>query len=498
MKIYRGEVLSEGIAVGESVEVLDQQAFYKSCGVKKETAKLKKAIESSLEQLKNLKEEHYEDAEYLNIQMLLISDYTLMSMASDLIQDGKSAVNSISEVLDDYASKLARSNNAYLSLRAGDIDDVKNRILENLIGKEEQNFSKDFILFARKIRPSFIIQHKQHLCGVITQSGGFSSHGAILCRQLNIPYMLADIGSLNGKMVIIDTRKQQLIVDPEETEISKYKQTIEELSKEVFKAISHEGYGFYANVSDNSEIEKVVQYGFDGIGLYRTEMIFMNYDRPYTYEEQYQVYHDAVLKMKGKPICFRTFDIGDDKVLPYIKTSKKGIDNYYNNPELFESQIKALLKANDNQNMRIMFPMISTYTEFVFLKKWVLQIMDKMNIETKVRIGMMLETKEALDHIEDFKEVDFISIGTNDLVLSIYHIKRNEQKNKLQKYLDDLVKKLKHVVEFCKEHQICLSICGELAAIEPALRKFMEIGVTHFSIAAPAIRILNKIYKEMH
>lgn len=498
MKIVRGTVLSEGVAVGKMIKIEDFETKRKSLGIKKEKENLKNAIQKSVLQLNELKKENREDNEYLDIQKLLIEDYTLTNRAIELIEKGNSAVDSITEILNEYAMELANCHNTYLSLRANDIYDVKTRLLENLIGHKSTKIEEPFILYAFNIRPSFIIQYKNKLLGVVTKKGGYSSHGAILCRQLNIPYMISDIEYKNEIDIILDTRKQQIIIEPTQENIAVYKEAIHLLSLEEYQAIPHPNYGFYANVSDNSELDKVLKYQFDGVGLYRTEMIFMNHDRPYSYEEQYQVYHDAVLKLKEKPICFRTFDIGDDKSLPYIKTIQKGIQNYMDNPILFETQIKALLMANEYNNMRIMFPMISSYTQFVFLRNWVLEIKEKVNPNSKVKIGMMLETKEALDRIKDFKDVDFISVGTNDLVLSIYHIKRNEQKEKMEKYLNNLLLKMKAVVEFCKQNNIFLSICGELAAIPEALKEFMQDGVTNFSVASSAIRVLNKIYKDLH
>lgn len=284
-----------------------------------------------------------------------------------------------------------------------------------------------------------------------------------------------------------DTRKKQ-----------EYREWIELLSKEEYRAIAHPSFGFLANVSSNKELDKVMEYGFDGVGLYRTEMIFMNTLRPYTFEEQYEIYEDAVCRLQGKPICFRTFDIGDDKQLSYVQTYKKGVDNYIHNPLLFKTQIKALLKANRFNTMKIMFPMITSYQEFLFLKKWVLQIQQEMEDTGTVFIGMMLETKEALEKIEEFQGVDFISIGTNDLTEAIYQIERDDQRQQLKRYLSDLVEKLKKVVLFCQKNKIELSVCGELAAIPQAAKMFYQIGIKNLSVSPQAIKILNKVYKDLY
>lgn len=494
MKLYKGQVLSEGVAIG-NIYIPEEIKSRKSLGKKREKEKLLAAIDKALLQIENLKNDNKENVEYLNIQKLLIEDYTLKDQALKHIDEGLNANESIELVLNKYALELTNCHNSYLQERASDILDIKHRILENM-SRHKKYLEEPFILYSKNLRPSFIIQNKKNILGVITINGGYSSHGAILCRQLNIPYMIANIHSIESCLAILDTRKQQIILNPEQQDIEHYEYVLKELAKEEFEALEHAPFGFYANVSDNLELDRVLSYKFDGIGLYRTEFIFMNDDRPYSFEEQFEIYHEAVLKLKDKPICFRTFDIGDDKKLSYIDSSTKGSENYINNPLLFETQIKALLKANDYDNMKIMFPMITSYTEFVFLKNWVNRIKEEVCPNSVIKIGMMLETKEAINHLNEFKDVDFMSIGTNDLVLSIYHIERDNQQQKLQKYLNQLIEDLSTVVAYCEREQIELSICGELAAIGPALREFIRIGVKNFSVATPAIRILNKIYKE--
>ncbi|MDE5867979.1 MAG: hypothetical protein K2H02_03450, partial [Anaeroplasmataceae bacterium] len=264
MKFYKGEVLSEGIAVGKIFMPMEIKSR-KSLGVKLEKEKLLKALDLSLSQIENLKIDNQEHLEYLNVQKLLIEDYTLKDKALVQIEKGNSAVDSLAMVLNQYAEELFTCHNGYLQERASDILDIKNRIIGNLT---EQNdlIENQFILYTKELRPSFLIQNKRKLLGVITNRGGYSSHGAILCRQLNIPYMIASINASNGSEAIIDTRKQKIIIDPEQKDIEIYKEAIKSLALEEYDAIPHESFGFYANVSDNLEIDKVLKYHFDGIG----------------------------------------------------------------------------------------------------------------------------------------------------------------------------------------------------------------------------------------
>ena len=188
--------------------------------------------------------------------------------------------------------------------------------------------------------------------------------------------------------------------------------------------------------------------------------------------------------MKQRPITFRTFDIGDDKQLPYLKADKKGIRNYKNYPDLFKDQVKALIRANRYQNMRIMFPMIESEEEFRYLKDLVVKYKNELGNKSYLKIGMMLETKEALNNLSSFIDVDFISLGTNDLTHELYNIDRSEVSNYLV-YIDNLIEELKRVVNHCKTYNIDLSICGELAGIPEVTNKLLEIGIRNFSVSAP-------------
>ncbi len=495
MNSTKVQVLSEGIAIGNLRKLIFSVPNQSKLVPNQEKEKLQQAIEKSIKEIEELKTLDKENEEYLAMQVLLLSDPVLLEKTNREIENGVSAIEGITFVLGEYMNSLLDATSDYLKERVLDLSDIKARILSNLSGSHIEQFTKPCILFAEELHPSFLIQNRKKLLGVITKKGGYSSHSAILCRQFHIPYVLMN-EDISESLVIIDSRKQQVIFNPNQQEIEHYTYLLEELSKETYFAVPHNNFQFLANVSENLEIKNVNQYGFDGIGLYRTEMIFMHNDRPLTLEEQCEIYSEAVEMMQNKKICFRTFDIGDDKQLPYLKVHQKGVENYIHNPILFKTQIEALLKANHYNTVQILFPMIYNVSEFELLKKWVLQIQKEIKNTSFVQFGIMLETKEALEQIETFTDVDFISIGTNDLVVDIYHIHRDVQTEAVNEYLKDLLLQLKRVVDFCKQHQITLSVCGELAAIDSALREFIKIGIQNFSVAPPAIKVLNHVYKE--
>lgn len=498
MEVIDGTVLSEGIALGQLYILNNAINYENQITVNLEKQKFDLAVKKTVDEIKEIQKENSSELDYLNIQILIASDHVLKQKVYDMIDHNYSASYSVNEVMDEYVKPLLDSTNTYLQQRSVDILDVKHHILNNILDKSANVLDSMKIVYTEDLHPSFLIKNKKKILGIISNKGGYSSHSAILCRQLNIPYMLCDKKFASNDDIVIDTRNKKIYFKPTFEIIDHYKLVLKALESESYFAVEHPGYKFLANISDNYCIEKVNKFGFDGVGLYRTEMIFMNNNRPLSFDEQYEIYHDAITNLGNKSICFRTFDIGDDKQLPYVTCLRKGVKNYIDNPLLFKTQIRALLEANENNTVKIMFPMIENYDEFVFLKRWVLNIKKIINNNSQIKIGMMLETKNALEHIHDFKDVDFISIGTNDLIFSVYKIGRDNQKNQLNDYLEDLANRLKNVVEFCENNNIELSVCGELASISHSLRKLMQIGIKNFSVAAHVVKLLNRIYKEIN
>lgn len=455
----------------------------------------KKSLELSMSQINNMENDNKELSDYLTIQKMIISDIVLEKKVIEKINTTNTSLPQIIiEVMNEYIDSLKKSNSSYLKERVSDLEDVTNRLIANLEDNKLAIDNNKYIFVVDKLYPSLLISYRDNIIGVIAKEGGYTSHAAILCRSLDIPFVVCDMDLNNIKSVIIDTGKNLVIGNPSDNELLEFNNNYNKRISFEKKAVEHNDYLFLANVSSNLDLKKVIDYNFDGVGLYRTEMIFMNLDRPYTISEQYDIYLEAINLLKGKMVCFRTFDVGDDKVLPYLKTFKKGIDNYKNNPQIFINQIKALLMANINNDMRIMFPMIETNEEFVYLKNWVIKINEELNCNLP-KIGMMLETKKALENITDFKDADFISIGTNDLTMELYNSNRDNSEL-LDTDLFDLINKLKKVVDFCDNNNICLSVCGELASVREIAYKLYEIGIKNLSVSPSRIRTLNSVYTD--
>ncbi len=495
MKCKIKDILSDGYVYGDVLRFSGTDSDEKTLSSDEECELLDKAINKTHNEILKLKNKNPDLEEYLITEDLIATDPNLRKRTVELISVGHSAKFALKTIMEGYMNDLLKSTSEYLRERVQDVKDVLDRILKNFCDDVDLINTGKYILYLTELYPSLLIQHKDNILGVITNKGGYTAHSSIIARSFDIPVVIIEEDDLDIKSALIDTRKKYIIVNPDEEELKKYSDADSLRNKFVKKAIPHDDYLFLANISSNFDLQKVVDYGFDGVGLYRTEMIFMNSNRPYTFLEQYQIYSEAVETLgENRFISFRTFDVGDDKKISYLNTKKKGIDNYIRNPEIFETQISAIMKANKYKNVRLMFPMITSNSEFEYLRDWVLRVAKKNGYNTPL-IGMMLETKSALMNIETFVKADFISIGTNDLTKELYDINRDMSISEIDKYLSKLLLDIKSVVDFCNKMNICLSVCGELASIKDVAVKFYEIGIKNLSVSPSLIRTLNISYE---
>lgn len=498
MKYKIDAVISEGFVMGEILKpVTDvKQSEFVSPAIEK--VLIDHSVSKTERELNDMKRKNPDLEEYLETQRLIATDPVLRKRAEDLTDDGFSAKQALTTVLTGYIKDIEQSDSEYLRERAADVNDILARLIANLEKKDTISDDDKYILYVDVLYPSLLIQRRDNLIGVIAKQGGYTSHSAIMCRSFDIPYVIANIDCDTEDLAIIDTRINEIEVKPDNRMVDIFNE--EYRKRKSFKkvAMSHDkNFLFLANVSGNNDIKKVLEYDYDAVGLYRTEMIFMNSTKPFTFLEQYTIYSEAVEMMKDKFICFRTFDVGDDKQFPFMRVSSKGIDNYVNNPEIFESQVSAMLKANRYDNMRIMFPMIYTNAEFEYLRDWVIRIARKNHYKIPL-IGMMLETKEALCHITDFVTADFISIGTNDLTHELYNIDRESAVSMDESLIDELIGELRPVVEFANSTGKCLSVCGELASVKDVAVRLYQIGIRNLSVSPSLIDMINLAYSEFN
>ena len=481
-------ILSSGICLGK-IHIIDFENIEEDSS---DYEKLNKAIEKSVNQIKEMMKKSPELHDYLLVQEYMLLDPELKKRVSILLDGGISIVKAVTAVMKEFEEGLAKSKSLYLKERTNDIEDAARRIIMNLSDNSEMEELDNYILYTKKPYPSYLIHNKEHILGIISKVGGYTSHTAILARNYDIPYIVSNEKLKEGDLVLIDTRKNLLIINPKEEDIKNFKPI-----KKEKKAIAHTGK-FLANCASSLDVKKAMEYGFDGVGLFRTEMIFLNSNRPFTAFEQYQIYKDGVMALDdNKSIVFRTFDVSGDKKTSYLSSNDKSILNYKQNPYIFENQIMAILKiyTDTKKDIRIMFPMIFSPDEFKYLREWVINLASRFDYDVP-KIGMMLETKEALESIKEFRDVEFYSVGTNDLVKSLYNLDRETSFDKIDNFREDLINRLKIVSDYCNLNNISLSVCGELASIPEIAEEFYSIGIKNLSVSPSLVDMLNQAYTE--
>ena len=422
---------------------------------------------------------------------MLLEDEILKKEVFDVISTQHlDAGKAFAFVIDKYIEILKGSSDEYLKERYLDFLDIKTRVLQN-INKAVFSLSnlEECILLIDELYPSLLVNMSSNVKGIIVKRGGLTSHSAILCRMRGIPYVVCDFPDDYQGFVIIDN--DSVYLNPSDDLIDVYNKNI---NTEEFVIKDLKDINVYANVVDNTDIASIPD-DFSGIGLYRTEFILMNSTYAFDYVKQTDIYKEALEALNGRSITFRTFDLGGDKQVDYLPKLNKGVINYYKYPKLFENQIKALLLASEaypNQ-VKIMFPMIESFKQYQELKKYIIKLARENNQKVP-QIGMMLETQSALINLEEFKSVDFISVGTNDLTSELFNISRDDV-ILYDKLYDNLLDVLKRIIVFCDKNNIPLSVCGELVSKKEFARKCITSGLKNISISS---HFINNIYKAIN
>lgn len=420
---------------------------------------------------------------------MVLEDNVLRNEVVGLIMNEHlNAAAAFTKVIDKYIVALKSATDQYLQERYLDFLDIKSRVLQNL-NRTCISLSNldECILLVEELFPSLLINISKNVKGIIAKKGGFTSHSAILCRMMGIPFVLADISDdFKGNILI---NNDTIYFNPSAEIVDEF---LNEEKEEVVKNLN--GLKVYANVMNNHDIENICE-DFSGIGLYRTEFILSDPEYAFDYLKQVEVYEEALNKIKNRPITFRTFDLGGDKQVDYLPPLQKGIINYYSFPKLFENQIKALLIASKNypNQVKIMFPMIENFKQYQELKKYVVKMARELEIKVP-KIGMMLETQSALINLEEFKNVDFFSVGTNDLTSELFNVSRDEL-ILFDDLYDNLIEVLKKIIIFSKKNNIELSVCGELISKPEFARRVIKCGLKNVSISS---YFINNIYKAVN
>lgn len=535
----KGIAASKGYAIGkvflqvnEEIVITDE----KISDIEGEKAKLQKALDDSRAQLEKIKEKALtemgaEKAQVFEAHITLLDDPEFTgAMQMEIESNSTNSMKAVQSVTDMFVSIFDAMEDAYMRERAADIKDVSKRIISNLAGKGGDAFAiteENTIVVAHDLTPSDTAQlDRSKVVGFITDIGGRTSHAAIMARTLEIPAVLG-LGDITtsvktGDKVIVDGITGDVIINPSEEVIAEYTEKKakfqaeqEELKKLIdVKTTTKSGRRIEVcgNIGKPEDVLGVIANGGDGVGLFRTEFLYMDRESAPTEEEQFESYKFVLEKMEGKQVVIRTLDIGGDKTLPYLPLPQemnpflgyRAIRLCLDKKEIFKVQLRALLRASVFGKLCVMFPMISGIQEFRQAKEVVEECKAELRAEGKeysenIQWGIMVEIPAAAVMADELaKEVDFFSIGTNDLIqYTLAADRMSEKVSYLYNPMHPAVLRLiKMTIDGAHSQGKWVGMCGEMAGDETAIPTLVEYGLDEFSMSATSILPAKKIMLE--
>ena len=519
--LFQGVGASPGIAIGVAVRIEEETFDFdeEAEDSRKENARLKEALDESKNQLKTLKASLHKDSnasheEILAAHLELLDDPDMIGMARSMIDQGKSAEYGWQQAYTMYAKQLEGLENTLLAERANDLRDVGKRVLRVLTGKipNALNLPENAILIAEEITPSFAATiDTGKVKAFCSTTGGATSHTAIIARSLDIPAVVGiEIRALEipeDDPLILDGSRGTVRINPSDDLVKKIKEEQKTLLEERAKnletahdpAITKDGKSIevVANIGGVKDALRSVELGGEGVGLLRSEFLFLDRLTAPSEEEQYQVYRDILLALDGRPLLIRTLDVGGDKPLAYLPLpaeenpflGQRGIRIGLEMPEIFRVQARAILRAGTHGKVRIMFPMISTIEEIREVKMMLEQERNNLGVGP-VETGIMVEVPSAALMADQFaKEVDFFSIGTNDLTQ--YTLAMDRGHPKLAAKLDALdpavLRLIRQTADGAHREGKWVGICGGIASDPRAVPVLLGLGIDELSVSLPAI-----------
>ncbi|GAA0138199.1 phosphoenolpyruvate--protein phosphotransferase [Paenibacillus sp. YSY-4.3] len=492
-----------------------------------ENARLDEALSKSQQELEAIKARTLQElgekkAEIFESHLLILNDPELLTPVRDKINTDKvSAAFALNETAQQFISMFENMKSDYLKERAADMKDVTKRVLTHLLGLSYVNpaeISEEVIVVAEDLTPSDTAQlNRKYVKGFTTNIGGRTSHSAIMARSLEIPAVVGTKDVLsqvnNGDLLIVDGLDGTVIVNPSPEVVEQYTakrdqhlRQIEEWKKlREVPTVSRDGVHveLAANIGTPNDVAGVLDNGGEGVGLYRTEFLYMGRTELPSEEVQFNAYKTVLEKMEGKPVVVRTLDIGGDKELPYLDLPKemnpflgfRAVRLCLEQTDIFRTQLRALLRASVYGDLRIMFPMIATLDEFRQAKALLLEEKDKLaaegvSVSENIQIGIMVEIPSTAVLADQFaKEVDFFSIGTNDLIQYTMAADRmNERVSYLyQPYNPAILRLVKMVIDAAHKEGRWAGMCGEMAGDSTAIPLLLGLGLDEFSMSATSI-----------
>ncbi|WP_026891747.1 phosphoenolpyruvate--protein phosphotransferase [Lacrimispora aerotolerans] len=535
--MLKGTSASAGIGIGKAVIVEETELIISKTPVEDaeaEKSRFQSAVKLAMEQTEALAKDlatrvGEKEAEILNGHILLLSDPMLVGEIESTIS-GENVVSeyAVEAVCNTYADMFASMGDELMQQRATDMRDIKTRIQKILLGVSSVDIAAlpmGSVIVAKDLTPSMTAGiNPANVTGIVTELGGKTSHSAILARALEIPAVVALEGFLGkvteGADLVLDGSDGTVFINPDESVKAEYAAKREAFLKEKKEleqyigkpTITKDGVTveLVANIGKPEDVEKVIQYDGEGVGLFRTEFLFMDRTAMPTEDEQFEAYKRVASALNGKPVIIRTLDIGGDKEIPYMGLSKD--ENPFlgyrairfcldRKEDVYKPQLRALLRASAFGNIRIMVPMVTCLEEIREAKALVEEMkkeLDEKGIAYKkdIEIGIMVETAAASLMADVFaKEVDFFSIGTNDLTQYTMSVDRgNDKVSYLYSPLNPAVlRSIRHVIECGRKEGIMVGMCGEAASDPTMIPLLLAFGLNEFSMSASAILNARKL-----
>ncbi|HBC4300416.1 TPA: phosphoenolpyruvate--protein phosphotransferase [Staphylococcus aureus] len=530
-KLIKGIAASDGVAIAKAYLLVEPDLTFdkneKVTDVEGEVAKFNNAIEASkveLTKIRNNAEVQLgaDKAAIFDAHLLVLDDPELIQPIQDKIKnENANAATALTDVTTQFVTIFESMDNEYMKERAADIRDVSKRVLSHILGIELPNPSmidESVVIVGNDLTPSDTAQlNKEFVQGFATNIGGRTSHSAIMSRSLEIPAIVGTKSITQevkqGDMIIVDGLNGDVIVNPTEDELIAYQDKRERYfadKKELQKlrdadTVTVDGVHaeLAANIGTPNDLPGVIENGAQGIGLYRTEFLYMGRDQMPTEEEQFEAYKEVLEAMNGKRVVVRTLDIGGDKELSYLNLPEemnpflgyRAIRLCLAQQDIFRPQLRALLRASVYGKLNIMFPMVATINEFREAKAILLEEKENLkneghDISDDIELGIMVEIPATAALADVFaKEVDFFSIGTNDLIqYTLAADRMSERVSYLyQPYNPSILRLVKQVIEASHKEGKWTGMCGEMAGDETAIPLLLGLGLDEFSMSATSI-----------
>ena len=537
MEKFIGKAAFQGIAIGKIAEMVKSDGVVRRDHIEDVAAEIDRlhaAKEQAIGELQALYQKALKDvgeahAEIFEVHQMMLDDDDYNESIEEMIKEQKvNAEYAVATTGDNFADMFANMEDEYMRGRAADVKDISSRLVADLqgAGGNANVFTEPVILVADDLAPSETVQlDKEMVLAFVTRGGSTNSHTAILARTMNIPALVqVDIPrDVDGKLAIVDGMKGGVIVDPDADTLAKY-QVLQEKEEEKRKLLdemkgkesvtkSGRHVHLYGNIGGVGDVGYVLENDGEGVGLFRSEFLYLQNDDYPTEEQQFQAYKKVAELLAGKQLIIRTLDIGADKQIDYFKLDKeenpalgfRAIRICLTREEIFMTQLRALLRASAYGNIAIMFPMIISKWEVETCLKMLNQAkaeLDAHDVPYKkdISVGIMIETPAAVLIADELAElVDFFSIGTNDLTQYTCAIDRQNQA--LEKFFDAhhpaVLKAIQMTIDAGHRHNTWVGICGELGA-DPALTEtFVKMGIDELSMSPTSILRTRKIIRDM-